>query len=102
MGMVGTTGRDGGQDSQRGVKAPIRSRPSDRLVRVWGRGPSRQISGKAQGQSQMESQARLGPRHIDTPPSVLWNTRGQHWGYPQHPQESTPSPRAPLPSYYHQ
>jgi len=34
MGLVGTTGRDGGQDSHGGVKAPIRSRPSDRLVRV--------------------------------------------------------------------
>jgi hypothetical protein len=65
-------------------------------------GPGRQISGKARGQSQMESQARLGPRHIDTLASALWNTRGQHWGYPQYPQASTPSPRAPLPSYCHQ
>ena len=35
---VGTTGRDGGQDSQGGLaEAPIRSRPPDRSVRVSSR-----------------------------------------------------------------
>jgi hypothetical protein len=33
------------------VKAPIRSRPSDRSVRVTGQGAGRQINLKARGQS---------------------------------------------------
>jgi len=40
------------------TKAPIRSRPSDRLVRVPGQEPGRQISGKARGQSHDGGQAQ--------------------------------------------
>jgi hypothetical protein len=47
------------------VKAPIRSRPSDRLVRVPGAEPGRQISNKAQGQCQTLSQAE--PRSGNIP-----------------------------------
>jgi hypothetical protein len=47
------------------VKAPIRSRPSDRLVRVPGAEAGRQISNKAQGQCQTLSQAE--PRSGNIP-----------------------------------
>ena len=40
------------------TKAPIRSRPSDRLVRVPGQELGRQISGKARGQSHDWGQAQ--------------------------------------------
>jgi len=44
----------GGQDTQGADKAAIRSRPSDRSVRIPGQEPGRQISFKARGQSHRE------------------------------------------------
>jgi hypothetical protein len=56
----------GGQDTQGADKAPIRSRPSDRSVRIPGQEPGRQISFKARGQSHRESDPtpKTGDPHI--------------------------------------
>jgi len=49
-GWDGTTGRDGGQDSH-GADQDSYQVTSDRLVRVLGQGPGRQITARAPGQS---------------------------------------------------
>lgn len=97
---VGTTGRDGGQDSHGALPRLLSGhvRPTGWCA-IGDRGPGRQVKNKAR--RPVTPWVRPGPiSHRAQPhPARLWNARGRHWGFVHNPEGYPPPPPRPLPSY---